>query len=47
MGEENIEVGGKGEERFEREFLVLVESSWVRGHSEDKEFNELQKQLTN
>lgn len=37
----------KGEERFEREFLLLVESSWARGPVEHNEFNELQKQLTN
>lgn len=37
----------KGEERFEREFLLLVESSWARGPLVHNEFNEQQKQLTN
>lgn len=37
----------KGGERFEREFLLLVESSWARGPLEHNELNELQNQLTN
>lgn len=37
----------KGGERFEREFLLLVQSSWARGPLEHNELHELQNQLTN
>lgn len=39
--------GEKGGEGFEREFLLLVESSWAGGLLEYNELNELQNQLTN
>lgn len=49
-GVECNEKGGgdeRGGERFEREFLLLVESSWAGGPFEYNELNELLNQLTN